>query len=89
MLLDLEHYEKGCHDLDKDQSRCGRPYQSEQRVLEILVLASCKRGEGINELFDCFPPSPSPTFIGRLHTPHTPRLDLRGTADFACPGAGP
>ncbi len=40
-------------------------------------------------LFD-FPPSPSPTFIGRRHTPHTPRFDLRRTAcvRFA-PGTGP
>jgi len=31
----------------------------------------------INALFD-FPESPSETFIGLRHTPHTPRLDLRG-----------
>ena len=40
-------------------------------------------------LFD-FPPSPSPTFIGRRHTPHTPRFDLRRTAVVRpAPGTGP
>lgn len=37
-----------------------------------------------------FPLSPSPTFIGRLHTPHTPRFDFRGMeAVRLAPGGGP
>ena len=40
-----------------------------------------------------FPESPSETFIGLRHTPHTPRLDLRGNPAAAPPrlevGGGP
>ena len=40
-----------------------------------------------------FPVSPSDTFIGLRHTPHTPRLDLRGKPAAAPPrleeGGGP
>lgn len=36
-----------------------------------------------------FPPSPSPTFIGRRHTPHTPRLEFLITPALEAPGGGP
>ena len=42
-----------------------------------------------DRLFD-FPLSPSPTFMGRLHTPHTPRFDFRRTPPLReAEGGGP
>jgi hypothetical protein len=65
-----------------------RPCRSKQPVLIIWSAQhSGERGAG-DALFDFPPPSPSPTFIGRLHTPQTPTLDLRGT-DPRWVGGGP
>jgi hypothetical protein len=46
-----------------------------------------KKAKKEDKLLD-FPPSPSPTFMGLLQTPQTPRLDFRGRVRSA-PGGGP